>query len=118
MSRYWSLRKDVTRYVFLVALKNHPEAPQKARYILAAGDRARAYQEVFSGGLDFGEKKLYLVHDDGGLLEMHREVAAKLGVNGMPTYFVNGVMIRGAKVGEIEQLPGGEKIPFDAGDAE
>jgi len=118
MSRYWSLRKDVTRYVFLVALKNHPEAPQKVRYILSAGDRPGAYQEVFSGGLDFDEKRLDRRYDDGGLLELHREVAGKLGAVGTPTYFIEGVMISGAKVAEIEQLLGGEKIPFDAGDPE
>ncbi|HYS43325.1 MAG TPA: thioredoxin fold domain-containing protein [Geobacteraceae bacterium] len=118
MSRYWSMRKDVTRYIFLVAMKNHPDAPQKARYILAAADQARAYDEVFSGGIDFDEKKLDRQYDDGGLLELHRKVAAKLGAIGTPTYFVEGVMIGGAKVKEIEQLLDGEKTPFDAGDAE
>ncbi|HEY6871543.1 MAG TPA: hypothetical protein VI298_02325 [Geobacteraceae bacterium] len=118
MSRYWNMRTDVTRYIFLVALKNHPEAPQKARYILAAADRAGAYQEVYAGGLDFDEKKLDQRYDDGGLLELHRQVAAKLGVIGTPTYLVDGVMIRGAKVSEIEQILGGAKIPFDAGDDE
>jgi thiol:disulfide interchange protein DsbC len=118
MSRYWNMRKDVTRYIFLVAMKNHPDAPQKARYILAAADQARAYDEVFSGGIDFDEKKLDQHYDDGGLLELHRGVAAKLGAIGTPTYFVEGVMISGAKVSEIEQLLGGEKIPFDAGDTE
>jgi thiol:disulfide interchange protein DsbC len=118
MSRYWSMRTDVTRYIFLVALKNHPEAPQKARYILTAADRAAAYREVFSGGLDFDETKLDRHYDDGGLLEVHREAAARLGAVDTPTYFVNGVMVRGAKVSEIEQLLGGEKIPFDVGDAD
>lgn len=118
MSHYWSMRKDVTRFVFLVALKNHPEAPQKARYILTAADRARAYTEVYAGGLDFGEKKLDRHYDDGGLLELHRDVAAKLGARGTPTYVVDGVLINGAKVREIEQVLGGEKIPFDASDPE
>jgi protein-disulfide isomerase len=118
MSGYWNMRKDVTRYIFLVALKNHPDAPQKARYILAAVDKSRAYQEVFAGGIDFDEKKLDRQYDDGGLLELHRGVAAKLGVTGTPTYLVEGVKISGAKVSEIEQVLGGEKIPFDAGDSE
>jgi hypothetical protein len=42
MVRYWDLRHDTTRYVFLVALKNHPEATEKAKYILCAADRAAA----------------------------------------------------------------------------
>jgi protein-disulfide isomerase len=36
-------------------------------------------------------------------------VAAKLGVVGTPTYFIEGVKINGAKVGEIEQILGGKK---------
>jgi len=118
MTRYWGMRKDVTRYIFLVALKNHPEAPQKARYILAATDRARAYTEVFSGGLDFDGKRLDRQYDDRGLLKLHEGVAARLGVIGTPTYVVDGVMVRGAKVKEIEKLLGGESIPFDPGDPE
>ncbi len=118
MVRYWDMRQDVTRYVFLVALKNHPEAPEKARYILCSADRAAAYREVYAGGLDFGEKVLDRHCDDEGLLDKHREVAAKLGVIGTPTYFINGVKVNGAKVGEIEQILGGGKFPFDAGDPE
>ncbi len=117
MARYWNMRRDVTRYVFLVALKNHPEAPQKARYILSSADKATAYQEVFSGGLDFDEKRLDRHYDDGGLLKLHREVADRLGVVGTPTYFLEGVKISGAKVGEIEKLLGGEKIPFKVEDS-
>ncbi len=118
MSRYWSMRKDVTRYVFLVALKNHPDAQQKARYILAAADKAHAYDDVMTGELDFDDKWLAQHYDDGGLLKLHGEVAARLGAIGTPTYFVEGVMISGARVREIEQILGGEKIPFDAGDSE
>jgi thiol:disulfide interchange protein DsbC len=118
MVRYWDLRQDVTRYIFLVALKNHPEAPEKARYILCAPDRAAAYREVYGGELDFGEKALDRPCDDHGLVEKHREVAARLGVTGTPTYVINGVKVDGAKVGEIERLLGGKKIPFDAGDPE
>ncbi len=118
MARYWDMRKDVTRYVFLVALKNHPEAAQKARYILCASDRAAAYRKVYDGGLDFGEKELDRPCDDHGLLERHRDVATKLGAIGTPTYFIKGVKVDGAKVGVIEKLLGGEKIPFDASDPE
>jgi len=118
MAGYWNLRKDVTRYIFLVALKGHPEAPQKGRYILCAADQATAYQKVFAGELDFDEKVLDQPCDDKGLLEQHREIATHLGVIGTPTYFIKGVKVRGARVGEIERLLGGEKIPFDAGDPE
>jgi protein-disulfide isomerase len=50
------------------------------------------------------------------LFTLTEAVAAKLGVIGTPTYFINGAKIDGARVGELERLLGGEKIPFDAGD--
>jgi protein-disulfide isomerase len=118
MVRYWDLRKDVSRYIFLVALKNHPEAPKKARYILCAADKAAAYRAVYAGEFDFGEKALDRPCDDHGLLEQQEELAHRLGVIGTPTYFIRGEMINGARVKEIERLLGGEKIPFDAGDPE
>jgi thiol:disulfide interchange protein DsbC len=118
MVRYWDMRQDVTRYVFLIALKNHPEAADKARYILCAADREAAYREVYAGNLDFGEKERERHCDDHGLLDKHREFAAKMGVISTPTYFVKGVKISGAKVSEIEQILGGEKFPFDASDLE
>ncbi len=118
MVRYWDLRRDVTRYVFLIALKNHPEAEVKARYILSAADRATAYRQVYTGQLDFEEQLLERRYDDHGLFEKHRAVAAGLGVTGTPTYFIRGVRVNGARLGEIEQLLGGKKYPFKAGDAE
>lgn len=118
MVRYWDMRQDVTRYVFLIALKNHPEAAEKVSFILCATDRAAAYREVYAGGLDFEEKEIDRHCDDHGLLEKHREFAAKMGIISTPTYFIEGVRISGAKVREIEQILGGEKFPFDASDPE
>lgn len=116
MVRYWDQRQDVSRFIFMVALSNHPEAAGKIRYILCARDRAAAYREVYSGGLDFGEKFSERQCDDQGLARVHREVAAKVGAVGTPTYLIKGVKVDGAKVGEIERLLGGAKIPFSAGD--
>jgi thiol:disulfide interchange protein DsbC len=116
MGRYFEMRRDTTRYVFLVALKNHPEAAEKAKYILCASDRAAAYREVYEGGLDFGEKKLDRNCKDQGLFEVHRDVAEKLVITGTPTYFVDGVRVNGAKPAEIDRLLGGEKFPFSADD--
>src|SRR6266540_4238616 len=75
MLRYWDTRTDVTRYIFLIALKNHPEAPAKVRFILGSRDTAAAYREVYSGALDFDDEGLARNHDDHGLLELHRLVA-------------------------------------------
>lgn len=116
MVNYWNKRRDVTRYVFLIALKIHPEAAEKARYILCAPDRAAAYREVYAGELDFDEKKFDPLCDDQGLLDTHRKFAAKMGVVSTPTYVIKGVKINGARVKEIERVLGGETFPFDAGD--
>jgi thiol:disulfide interchange protein DsbC len=116
MADYWNLRKDVTRYVFLVAAKNHPDAPQKARFILCSPDRAAAYQKVFSGGIDFDEKALDRHYDDHGLLDLHRDVAARLGAKGTPTYFIEGTKVDGAKVEVVDRLLGGKKFPFALGE--
>ncbi|GFO68674.1 hypothetical protein GMLC_22530 [Geomonas limicola] len=116
MVRYWDQRQDVTRFIFLVALKNHPEAAGKLSFILCARDRVAAYREVYAGGLDFGEKMSERRCDDRGLARVHREVADKIGAGGTPTYVIKGVRIDGAKVGDIERLLGGAKIPFSAAD--
>lgn len=113
MARYWAMRKDVTRYIFLIALKNHPDAAQKAHYILSSPDRAAAYQQVFSGSLDFDEKLPTRRYNDHGALKRHQAVAAKLDVVGTPTYFLSGARVNGAKVKELELLLGGKSIPFD-----
>ena len=118
MVRYWDLRRDVTRYVFLIALKDHPDAAAKLRYILCAPDRAAAYREVYAGKLDFDEKSADRSCNVKEVQDLHRDIAARLGAVGTPTYVINGVKVDGAKVEEIERLLGGEKIPFDAGNPE
>lgn len=112
MARYWALRKDVTRYIFLIALKNHPDAAQKARYILSSPDRAAAYQQVFNGSLDFDEKLSERSYDDHGALKRHQAVATRLHVVGTPTYLLYGTRVNGARVKELERLLGGNHIPF------
>lgn len=118
MVRYWDMRHDVSRYVFLVALKNRPETVAKMRYILCASDHEAAYRQVYGGEFDFGEIAPGLHCDDHGLEAANRKVTTKLGIKGTPTYFINGIRIDGAKVGEIERILGGDKYPFDAGDPE
>ncbi|RII25344.1 MAG: protein-disulfide isomerase [Geobacter sp.] len=115
MVRYWNLRRDVTRYVFLIALKEHPDAAGKVRYILCAPDREAAYREAYAGKLDFDEKTADRSCDVQELQNLHRDVAARLGAVGTPTYVINGVKVDGAKVAEIERLLGEKKMPFDAG---
>jgi hypothetical protein len=51
-SEFFRNRRDVTRYVFFNPLPMHPQAREKAQYVLSAQDKAKAYEEVMSGKLD------------------------------------------------------------------
>ena len=45
--------KNVTKYVYLIPIAQlHPKAEEKAKYILAAADKVKAYYEVMSGAKD------------------------------------------------------------------
>ncbi len=99
-------------YIFLIALKNHPDGLKKSHYSLIH----RTVQQPTnrsSAHLDFDEKLATRRYEDHGALKRHQAVAARLDVVGTPTYFLSGKRVNGAKVKELEQLLGGETIPFD-----
>jgi thiol:disulfide interchange protein DsbC len=101
-SEFFAAREDTTRYVFLFPLDRiHPQAAAKARYILSAEDPELAYEEVFSGMYD--NQPLPDVKDNG-LLEIHRQVAAQIGINGTPRFWINGQHIAGYNPQEFEKL--------------
>ena len=90
---FFAGRDDVTRYVFLFPLdKIHPHAAAKARYILAAKDPGLAYEEVFSGKYD---AQPVPVVTDNTRLDLHRQVAKKIGVHGTPQFWINGHHVAG-----------------------
>lgn len=101
-SAFFAGRDDVTRYVFLFPLsKLHPQAEQKARYILSAADPAAAYEEVFSGAYD--DKPLPEFKDNGRLDEQ-REIAARAGIHSTPRYWINGHFVAGNNPQEFTKL--------------
>lgn len=103
---YFSKRDDITKMVFFLPLPIHPDAENKAKYILCAKDREKAYKEALSGQLD---NVKYEVCNDKSVdetLKLHKELAAKLGINGTPAYVINGELVVGINVGRIEQLIG------------
>ncbi len=104
-------REDVTLYVFLYPITRlHPGAETKAKYILGAKDREKAYHEVMSGALDNADAgKLKLTEKAGALLEEHRQLAIKAGVFATPTLWVNGKHVPGADIPLIEKYLKGEK---------
>jgi len=104
------VREEVTRYIFFYPIAQlHPNAEAKARYILSAKDRAKAYQEVMSGGLDKTDPgKLASTKEGAALLAEHKELAAKAGVFATPTLWVNGRHVSGADIPLIEKYLKGE----------
>ncbi len=100
-SRFFAPRKDITRYVFFFPLNIHPEAEAKARFILSSDDPAHAYEEVMTG--QFDDKPLPEFKDNGQL-ESHQQVTEKLGIQGTPNFWINGVFISGANFKAIEEL--------------
>lgn len=94
--------KEITRYIFFYPLKQlHPQAEEKARYVLAAGNQVKAFWEVMSGKYDSEPLPDFV---DNGDLEIHQEVAAKLQVKGTPAYWVDGTSVSGANIAALEKL--------------
>lgn len=106
MHEYWGNRPDVTRYVFFLPLAMHKDAEKKVRYILSAENRELALWEVYSGELDNNSEKLNKPHDDKGLLNAHKAVVAKLGIQSTPAFWVDGTFVNGANIPLIEKVIG------------
>lgn len=106
-SAFFATRDDVTRYIFLFPLDQlHPQAEAKARFILSAKDPAAAYEAVFSGEYDNRPLPDFV---DNGLLDLHRQIARKIGINSTPRYWINGKYIAGVNPQEFEKLLSGKK---------
>ncbi len=106
MHAYWSMRKDVTRYVFFKPLDIHPDALKKARYILSSKDHEKAMFEAFCGSLDNKREVLDKASDDKGLIDAQKAVVDKLQVSGTPSYWINGKFVSGANIPLIESIIG------------
>jgi thiol:disulfide interchange protein DsbC len=100
---FFSKRTDVTRYIFLVPLPMHPDAPAKAKYILSAADGAAAFTAVMGGSLD--RKKPEGITELGKQrLAEHEQIAKNAKVGGMPTFIISGVIIEGLDTNRINKL--------------
>jgi thiol:disulfide interchange protein DsbC len=104
-SAYFQNRSDLTRYIILNPLPMHPNAREKAEYILSARDKAKAYEEVMSGKLD--GKKLEGISKEGAkLLEEHQAMARGEKAGSTPIYLIYGRVIQGFNQQLIEELLG------------
>jgi thiol:disulfide interchange protein DsbC len=111
-SAFFIGRNDVTRYIFLYALSSiHPNAEAKIRQIFCAEDKAKSYDEVMAGKLD--DMKFTPCKNDevDVLFKAHREIGDRIGVSsiGTPLFLIDGQVINGANIPEMEKILGIKK---------
>ena len=101
----------MTRYVFLYPLSIHPNAEAKIKYIFCAKDQAKAYEEAMTGKLD--DMKFKSCDDAAAaeLVKTHKELGNKAGIAGLgtPMFVIDGQVVRGANIPEIEKILGAKK---------
>lgn len=93
--------KDITKYIVLAPIA-HPQAITKCQYVIDAKDKDKAYSEMMSGKdlpADYKPSKMAEEKSQAML-----ELAKELGINGTPTFFINGTMIVGADMDKIYKL--------------
>jgi thiol:disulfide interchange protein DsbC len=95
-------RTDVTRFIFLTPLA-HPNAITKVYYILNAKDKEKAYHDMMAG------KPLPTPSEEYGkeikdLASQHMDFARMLGIDGTPSFFINGQQVVGADMERIDNL--------------
>ncbi|MEI8172502.1 MAG: DsbC family protein [Deltaproteobacteria bacterium] len=106
-SDFFSKRTDVTRDIFFYPMPMHPQAKDKVLYILCAKDRAKAYEEAMSGKLDDVTLKTCEEPQATELLNIHKDIAERLGLKGTPFFFVDGqTAVFGADIPQLEKLLG------------
>ncbi|UFS70821.1 DsbC family protein [Geomonas sp. RF6] len=103
-AEFFTKRTDVTRYVFFAPLA-HPAAINKIQYILGAPNKAEAYDAMMVGQ-EIPANAKPASEAVKALAQEHLSLAKKVGVQGTPTFFINGQQIVGADTKKIEQLLG------------
>jgi thiol:disulfide interchange protein DsbC len=106
-SKYLSKQENTVRYVFFVPLGMHKDAEQKIRYIFCEKDREKAYKDAMNGELD--KMKFTVCNDEKveALLNEHRRIAATMGIDSTPQFWINSRHVQGADIPLIEKLLGG-----------
>ncbi|HSW64179.1 MAG TPA: DsbC family protein [Dissulfurispiraceae bacterium] len=106
-SEFLKSRADITRHVFFLPLPMHPDAGNKAKYVLCAEDRAKAYEEAMSGKLDDRKYQICARPEVPDILNAHVEAARNVGVSGTPFFIINGkAFVRGADIRALETALG------------
>lgn len=112
-SQHLSEKKDITKYVFLIPLRQlHPDSEKKIKYIICSSDQAQAYKDAFDGKLDGKDLSISKECEEKAeaKLKGFEDVAQKAGVSGTPVFWVNNKHISGANIPAIDDaLKGGKK---------
>jgi thiol:disulfide interchange protein DsbC len=103
-SAYLKGKKEITRYVYFYPLPMHKDAENHARYVLCSSDKTKAYEEVMSGKHDGHKVDTCTDERVSALMKEHRELAAKAGVSGTPSFWINGHFVAGANIPVIETM--------------
>lgn len=93
---------DVTKYIFFTPLDSiHPEAAAKTVHILCSTNPAEELEKVMRNEItEFPNQ----CEEGKAKLAKHREIGAILGVNGTPTFYIDGVRYVGANPEIIEKI--------------
>jgi len=99
---YFSKRSDVTQYVFFAPLA-HPAAIAKIHYILGADNKAQAFDAMMLGQ-DVPANAKPVTEAVKALAQEHMALARKVGIQGTPTFYVNGQQVVGADTKKLDEL--------------
>ena len=101
-SEYFTKRSDVTRYVFFAPLA-HPAAIKKIEYILGAENKHQAYDAMMFGQ-EIPASAKPATEAVKALAREHLAMAKKVGIQGTPTFFINGEQVVGADTKKLDEL--------------
>jgi thiol:disulfide interchange protein DsbC len=98
--------KNVTKYVYLIPIAQlHPKAEEKAKYILAAEDKVKAYYEVMSGAKDKDDLSGQKISKDvNDMYQAQQSIGNKIGITGTPAFWINGKYVPGANIKMFDTL--------------
>lgn len=102
--RFFSQRKDVTVYVFLLPLFQTSFA--KIKHILCAADSLKMYEEVMQGKFDDKNKKLAVCADGKAddIIKNNMRLASQIGLKGTPLFYVKGQVVDGFIPAKFEKI--------------
>ncbi|MCG6552708.1 MAG: thioredoxin fold domain-containing protein [Candidatus Magnetominusculus sp. LBB02] len=106
-SAYMSRRQDVTRYIFLIpATGIHPDAMEKAKFILCSKNSPQTFIDVMNGKYDKEKHTACKDETVEKILKEHKTIADNLGASATPYSIINGTYVLGADIEKIEGLLG------------